>query len=85
MRLRLPARYGVIGVGVQLAPLTASKIDVEAVRLPETPLTVMLYVPAAAVVDAVKVITLLLVAGFVPEGCCHAGGASRWRIGSRCY
>ena len=52
---------------MQLPLLTTSEIVVEAVRLPETPLTVMLYVPAAAVVDAVKVITLLLVAGFVPK------------------
>ena len=56
-----------IGVGVQLPLLTTSEIVVEAVRPPETPLTVMLYVPAAAVLDAVKVSTLVLVAGFVPK------------------
>ena len=54
-------------MGVQLPLLTASKIEVVAVRLPETPFTLMLYVPAATVLDAVKVTTLVLVVGFVPK------------------
>ena len=47
--------------------LTARKIEVVAVRLPETPFTLMLYVPTAVVLDAVKVTTLVLVVGFVPK------------------
>lgn len=59
---------GVIAVGVQTPePVTVSKIDVLAVRLPEVPVMVTVEVPVAAELLAVKVSTLLPVVGLVPN------------------
>jgi hypothetical protein len=50
------------GVSVKLGTITVTVITVEAVSEPETPVTVMGYTPAAAVLLAVTVKTLLAVA-----------------------
>src|SRR4051794_36299569 len=54
-------------VGVQVAAPTTSEICVLPPRLPETPLTVTLYVPATTEASAEKVSTLELVVGLVPN------------------
>lgn len=47
--------------------LTVNAMDVAAVRVPAVPLILIVAVPTAAVGEAVKVTTLVPVAGFVPK------------------
>jgi hypothetical protein len=63
----LTCTYGVRAVGVQPELPIVRPICVEALRLAETPVTVTLYVPAAAEFPAANVSTLEVVAGFVPN------------------
>jgi hypothetical protein len=55
-----------VGVQLLLVP-TTSEICVVALKLPDTPLTVTLYVPAAAEALAEKVSPLEVVVGLVPN------------------
>ena len=47
--------------------LTVNAMDVAAVRFPEVPVILVVAVPTAAVAEAVKVTTLVPVAGLVPK------------------
>jgi len=53
--------------GLPPGDVTVSAIVVDEVNVPEVPVTVTVAVPAAAVLPALIVSTLLLVAGFVPN------------------
>lgn len=64
------ATLSVAEAGVSVKPasaLTVREIVVVSVRLPEVPVIVIVDVPTAAVLLAVKVITLVEVAGLVPK------------------